>query len=481
MKILTMLRFTAIIAGVVAFLMVPAFISAVIFGETEMYSAFLIPMSAGMLFSFITLFFVRNKNVNLRAKDGYIFVFFTWVLATFMGSICYYLAPNHMGFVDAIFESACSFSTTGATVVANVEDLAKSLLFWRSISQWAGGMGIILLFVALFPILGVGSFQLIKAEVPGPDKERVRPRINETAKTLWAVYCIFTAVLVLLYRIGGMEWFAAICQGMSIMTTGGVTVHNEGFAYYNSAFIDWVTVIFMILAAVNFNIYYRIARGKYKDVLINTELRAFLLIFIVAALFVSISIISNYDSFAEALRIGTFQAASFISTTGTVRADYALWSPFAQAVLFLLMFIGGCSGSTAGGIKVIRHVVLFKQAGNEIRRMLYPRGVFSIQINKKVGRKDIVYGVAGFVFIYFVIVAISTLLTTSSGLDMFSSFSISLSMLGNIGAGFSANGALNTYADFPDYLKLFYSLLMITGRLELWAVVAFFSPSFWRS
>jgi trk system potassium uptake protein TrkH len=347
-------------------------------------------------------------------------------------------------------------------------------------SHWAGGMGIILLTVALLPLLGVGSFQLIKAETPGPDKERITPRITNTAKILWLVYCNFTAILALLYRLGGMEWFDAVCHSFTIMATGGVSTKNSGFGFYNSAFIDWVTVIFMLLGALNFNLYYRIVRGKYRDFLHNTECRVYLSIFVAASLVTCFCLIPEYGSFGDALRFGSFQVASVLTTTGHTRVDFTVWPSLAQGVIFLLMFVGGCSGSTAGGIKVIRHAVLFKQAGNELKRLIYPQGVFSIHMNNKVGRKDVVYGVAGFVFLYFMIVAFTTLVTAASGFNLYSSFNTALSMIGNVGTGFGMAGPHHNFSEFPNHLQMLYSLVMITGRLELWTVIVLFTPGYWK-
>jgi len=480
MKKLAILRLLAVIFGVVTLLMIPSLVSALVMGETAMVRAFLIPLVIGMILILPAALFIHKFPLGFRARDGFLLVFLTWIFSSIAGSIPYYLSPLNMSFCNAIFESTCGFATTGETTFPNVEILPRSLLLWRSMSHWAGGMGIILLTVALMPLLGVGGFQLVKAEVPGPEKDRFTPRVTAAAKILWGAYCIFTVILALLYRLGGMEWFDAVCHSFTIMATGGVSTKNAGFGYYNSPFIDWVTVIFMLLGALNFNMYYRISRGKFRDLLQNTESRVYLLIFVIAALVISLSLIPQYGSFGDALRFGSFQAASILTTTGNARADYTAWPALAQAVLFCLMFIGGCSGSTAGGIKVIRHTVLFKQAWNELRRILYPQGVFSIQLNKKVGRKDVVYGVAGFVFLYFVVVALTTLVTAAAGYDLFSSFSTALSITGNVGAGFGAVGPGHNFSAFPDYLKLFYSLVMITGRLELWTVFVLFTPEYWR-
>ena len=480
MNRLALARLLLIINGMVSLFMLPSLVMAVILWETLMLRAFVIPLAIGLVPALPAAISLRKVPLSIRLWDRFLLVFLTWVIASILGSLPYYFSPVEMSVSDAIFESACGFATTGATTFSNIEALPRSLLFWRSMSQWAGGMGIILLTVALMPILGVGGFQLFKTETTGPEKEKFTPRITEAAKLLWGVYCVFTLVLSILYRLGGMDWFDAICHGLTVMATGGMSTKNNGFAYYNSPFIDWVTVIFMLLGALNFNLYYRIVRGKFRDFVYNTEAKIYFLIFIIAAAVVSLSLVPQYASVSDALRLGSFQVASILTTTGTIRSDYTAWPGLAQGVLFCLMFVGGCSGSTAGGIKVIRHTVLFKQAGNEFRRMLYPQGVFSIHLNRKVGRKDVVYGVAAFVFLYLTVVAVTTLLTAASGLDLFSSLNTALSITGNIGAGFGIDGPYNNFSAFPDYLKLYYSFVMIAGRLELWTVLILFTPEYWK-
>jgi trk system potassium uptake protein TrkH len=480
-KHLTSVRLLGIIIGGVTLFMIPSLVTSIILAEVSMIRAFVIPIITGIVLTLSAVLFIRKDVHGIRPREGILLVFLTWIFSSLIGSIPYYLSQSGINIIDAIFESSCSFSTTGATTLSDVESLPRSLLLWRSTGHWAGGMGIILLTVALLPLLGVGGVQLIKAEVPDPEKEKLTPRITTAAKILWGAYCVFTLILVLLYRIGGMDWFDAVCHSFTVMSTGGVCTKNTGFGYYNSAFIDWVTVIFMLLGAFNFNMYYRIFQKKIRDVFQNTECRVYLSIFIIAALVISLNLIPQYGSFGDALRYGSFQTASILTSAGNARVDYSTWSSFAQAILFLLMFIGGCSGSTAGGIKVIRWSVLFKQTINEFRRILYPQGVFSIQLNKKVGRKDVVYGVAGYIFLYFIIIAITTLATAASGFDLFSSFSTAVSVMGNIGTGFGIIGPHNNYSVFQPHLKLLYSLVMIAGRLELWTVIVLFTPGYWKS
>ena len=479
-RISALIRVLSITIATVSLLMLPSLIMAVVLGESHMLKAYCIPLAAALVPAFVAIMLIPKKNVSFRTRDGFLLVFLTWILATLLGSVPFYLSPLNIGISNSIFESACGFATTGATTIRDVEALPMSLLLWRSVTHWAGGMGIILLSVALMPLLGVGGFQLIKAESSGPEKEKLTPRISEAAKILWGVYCALTVILTLLYRIGGMDWFDAVCHAFTVMSTGGVSTKNLEFAHYDSVFIDWVTVIFMLIGAMNFTMFYRLVRGKFRDLLQNTESKVYFSIFIIASLGISLTLVSHYGSFGNAIRYGSFQTAALLSTSGCIRTDYTAWPALAQGILFCLMFIGGCSGSTAGGIKVIRHTVLFKQTGNEIRRILYPRGIFSIHLNKKVGRKDVVYGVSGFVFLYFMIAGITTLVTAAWGYDIFSSFTASLGFIGNIGIGLGSLGPYHNYSEFPNFLKLFYSLVMITGRLELWTVFILFTPEYWK-
>jgi trk system potassium uptake protein TrkH len=475
-----LLRALLLILVIAAVLMFAPLIMAFVLHETNMIKAFSIPIVSALFAGLLVLIFTKKQKNAFRAKTGFLLVSLTWILMSFFGAIPYYLSDLGISFTDALFESSCGFATTGATTIANIEILPRSLMLWRGMTHWFGGMGIIVFTIALLPLLGVGGFQLIKAESPGPEKERITPKIAASAKILWFVYIGLTITLIVSLKLCGMEWFDALIHSFGLMASGGLSTKNAGLAHYNSAAIEIISTIFMLLAAVNFNIYFRIVKGKWKDVINNTELRVYLGIFAAASTAIALSIVSQYGSFTEALRHGSFYVASFISTTGAATIDYQVWPAFAQMVLFGLMFVGGCSSSTAGGIKVIRHVILFKQTGNELRRMIFPTGIFSIHINKKVGRKDVVYGVAGFVFVYGIILLVVTLVTAASGFDLFSSFSTSLAMLGNIGIGFGAVGPNQTYAIFPDHLKLLYSFVMILGRLELWTVLILFHPSFWR-
>jgi trk system potassium uptake protein TrkH len=468
---------------VAAVMLVPLAL-AVFLSESSMIKALSIPAGIVIVLALPAFFSLRKNRPRIRARDGFLLVFLAWIFMSLLGSMPFYFsagAPGAgMGFADAFFESACGFTTTGATTIANVEALPRSLLLWRSMSHWIGGMGIVLLTVALMPLLGVGGFQLVKAEAPGADKERFTPRIANTAKTLWIIYCVLTALLFILFRLGGMNVLEAICHSFTTMASGGISARNGGIASYNSVFIDTVAIVFMLLAGLNFNIYHRLATGRFADAANNTEGRGYALVFFAAAAALVISLVPHYGSAGAALRYGAFQAASFLSTTGHAGADYAGWPPFAQAVLFCLMFVGGCSASTSGGIKVIRHVTLWKQCGSEMRRILYPSGIFSIHLNKKVGRKDVVYSAASFFFLYAMVVFIVSLAGSLSGLDTLSACSAALATISNLGTGFGAISPGHTFSQFPDHLKWIYSFTMIVGRLELWTALTLFAPEYWR-
>jgi trk system potassium uptake protein TrkH len=480
-KGLNILRIPCLVLGICApALLFPLGIS-LYYRERNMLLAYLIPISISLLFVVPVLISIKYKPIKFSAQQGFLIVSLTWVLISISGALPFALSGQGISFTDAVFESVCGFATTGATTISNVESLPQSLLLWRAMTHWLGGMGIVLLTVALMPMFGVGGFQLIKAETPGPSKEKVTPKITSTAKSLWLIYFGLTALLFALYLIGGMGIFDAVCHAFTVMASGGVSTKNAGVSYFNSPTIEIVSTVFMLFSALNFNIYYRFFKGKIKDIFYNTEMRAYLLIFITAVIVITVSIIPIYDgSVSKSIRYAAYQSASILSTTGSAITDYGQWPSVAQTVLLLLMFIGGCSGSTAGGIKVIRIAVLYKQALNEIRRLLNPQGIFNVRLNQKVGRKDIVYGVAGFMFLYLASLAVTTLITCASGVDVWTSFSASLAVLGNVGIGFGSIGPASNFGFFAGHIKWLYAFMMLAGRLELWTVFVIFRLEYWK-
>jgi trk system potassium uptake protein TrkH len=347
-------------------------------------------------------------------------------------------------------------------------------------THWLGGMGIVVLTVALVPLLGVGGFQLLKAETSGPMKEKFTPKVTNTAKILWLIYCGITVVLFLLFMIGGMNWFDALVHAFSLMATGGFSTKNNSIAWFNSPFIEWVCIVFMLISGFNFTLIYYLLRGKFREVINSSEAKAYALVILTTAALISISLFPVTRSLEKTLRGALFHTASIITTAGLMTQDHNLWPPLAQFLLFSLMFIGGCSGSTSGNIKVIRYVVLFKQAKNELRRLLFPSGVFTIQLDNKIGTKDIVYQVAGFIYLYFIFILAGTLLMCSSGENLFDSLNASLICIGNIGLGLGALTSGTIFYTSPDYIKWGFCLLMLMGRLEIFTVILLFIPRYWE-
>jgi trk system potassium uptake protein TrkH len=480
MRILVFFRVLILLLSVVGLVMIIPLMLALAYGETHMIEPFLLPILGTVGLALVMIMFTRSLRIQFSAVDGALLVFFAWIFTSVIGALPYYFSGFFDSFTDCIFESVSGFTTTGSTILNDVEILPRSLLFWRGMTHWLGGMGIVVLTVALLPLLGIGGFQLLKAESPGPESDKVTPKITETAKILWIFYVALTALQTIFLVIGGIDWFDAIIHAFSTMGTGGFSTRNASVAAFQSPWMDWVCTIFMLLAGLNFTLYYRLLKGKYLDVIHNTEAKVYLVIVFAASIIAAINILPGESSFSDALRKGSFHVASIITTTGFAAANHNLWPPLAQGILFFLMFIGGCAGSTAGGIKVIRHVILFKQSGNELNRMLYKRGVFTIQLNKKPASKHIVYGVAGFVFFYMMLVLFTAMMTALSGADPFTSLNAALITVGNIGLGLGNVGPDFNFDQFPSYLKWVFSFAMIAGRLELWTVFVFFSREFWR-
>lgn len=407
----------------------------------------------------------------LEAHNAFRLVGGVWVAMGLFGALPLFISGAFPSLTDAVFESISGFTTTGASVASDVEALPRSVNLWRCQTHWFGGMGVIALAVALVPLLGVGGFRLIKAETTGPEKGRVTPRIADTAKALWVIYAAMTATQAVMLRLAGLGWFDAVCHAFSTLGTGGFSTRNASVAAFANPAVDWICTVFMLLATVNFALYYRLFTRRFDDVARDSELRAFLCIAATAILGVTLVEMADYGSFGASLRYSSFQVASIISTTGFMTADYAAWQSPAQVLLFALFFIGGCSGSTAGGIKVIRWTILAKQLANEFRRILHPREIVTLRINGYPGREEFVSPVAAFIFLYLCLVLSATFAGAVAGLGLVEALTAALSMSGNIGPAFGALGPTANYASLPDALKWFYAFTMLAGRLEIYTML----------
>ncbi len=450
-------------------------------GEWTTLPAFILPMSWiwGITLILILISTTQKRRIRLSIRESIILVCSSWVGTCLIGTLPFLISGHVAHFSDAMFESVSGFTTTGASALATTKGFPVSLQVWRTQMHWLGGMGVVALTVALFPLLGVGGFQLIKSETSGPDKGKLTAKITHTAKALWMIYLGMTVVEVALLTAVGMPFMDALCHSFSTLGTGGFSTRSTSIGFYKSPAVEIICTIFMILAGVNFSIYFYLFTGRISEILHNSEFRAYVRIVLAAGITIAIAITPTYG-LATAFRYSFFHTASIVTTTGFSTVDFNTWPYIAQAILVTLMFIGGCSGSTAGGIKVIRWVIFRKQARNEILRLLHPHGVFSIQLNNRPGRKDVVYSVSGFFFIYFLCLFITFIVATLAGADILTGITSALTLVGNIGASFGQVGSGGNFSFYPHWAKLFFSISMLAGRLELYTIIIFFVPAFYQ-
>lgn len=475
-------RALSFLLGIIALFMTLCMCVGFFIGETTIaLQSFLPPVSIGFLLVVFALFLGKD-SVRLSPKAGYLFVTLAWVLSAALGAMPFVFSHAMPTLADALFESMSGFTTTGATILSNIEALPRSVLLWRATTHWLGGMGIVVLTVAIFPLLGINTRSLMEAESPGPQVDKFTPRLSQTASILWLIYLGMTIILTILLLFGGMDLIDAVCHAFAAMATGGFSTKNASVASFGSAYIDIVLTIFMVLAGINFTQYWKLLKGDVSTFFSDTETRVYVLIFIISTLFVAFNLKNEgiYANLAQALRFASFQTATILTTTGSATADYLLWPSFSQAILFFLMFIGGCAGSTAGGIKVSRIVTLFKMSLAEMKYLLNPRGIYGIFVNKIYMKKNIVYDMAAMVYLYIVFILVSTLVIAWGGHDLLTSLSATLATLGNIGPGFNLVGPVCNYSFFQGWLKLWFFFVMMVGRLELYTVLVLFTKSFWK-
>lgn len=424
---------------------------------------------------------LTRSKYELRPKEGFVIVTFGWLLFAGIGAIPFILTGAIPSYTDAFFETMSGFTTTGATILTDVEILPQGLLFWRSFTHWLGGMGIILLSLAILPLLGVGGMQLYKAEVPGPSPDKLSPRIKETAKMLWGVYFILTFIETGLLWWAGMSFFDALCHAFGTLATGGFSTKNASIGHYNSPMIDYIVILFMIFAGTNFALHYRALQGKILYYWKDPEVQVYLGIVAFGTLIIGFTVWLNTEyGFVDNFRYSLFQVVSILTTTGYGTADYELWGVTAHLLLFILMFIGGCAGSTAGGMKIIRPMVLFKFSRAEVLRLIHPQAVIPVRIGKMVIPREIISTITGFFLFYVALFVFGTLFMSMLGLDLATSLGSVAATIGNIGPGIGDVGPTDNFAHIPAIGKWFLSFLMLAGRLEIFTVIILFSRSFWR-
>jgi trk system potassium uptake protein TrkH len=424
----------------------------------------------------------RSEKVSVVShREGMAIVTLGWIGAGIVGALPFYFAGTFESFVDAFFESVSGFTTTGASVLTNIEVVPRGILMWRSLTHWLGGMGIIVFSLAILPFLGVGGMQLYKAEVPGPVPDKLRPRIRDTALILWKVYFLFTLIETILLMLGGMDLFEALCHTFGTMATGGFSTKNASIGHYGSAYIEIVITVFMFIAGVNFALHYLVLLGKPSALWRDAEFRFFLALVVVFTVVSAVSVYgSTYDNLADALRYSAFQVVSIITTTGYATADYELWPPLPQAILLFCMFLGASAGSTGGGMKCMRIMVLLKHVHIELIHLIHPRSVKHLKLGGRVVSDDIARSVWGFFILYLGLFIVSAFIMAGMGVDVVTSFAAVAATIGNIGPGLGEVGPADNYAHLPDLAKLLLTLCMLLGRLEIYTVIVLFVPEFWR-
>ncbi len=466
--------------GIVALMMLIALGVALYYGEDwrpMLLSSGITFATGGLLYSAN----IKNKNREVRKRDGFLIVSLGWIAMSMLGSLPYALSGAIPNIVDAIFETVSGFTTTGATILTDIEGQERSILFWRSMTHWIGGMGIIVLTVAILPLLGVGGMQLFNAEAPGITPDKLHPRITGTAKRLWFIYFALTLAEAIALYFAGMGWFDAINHAMATMATGGFSTRDASIAAFNSPAIHYIITLFMFFAGVNFTLLYMGFSGRVKEIFRNEEFRVYAWnTFIFSSVLALVLIIFQNYSIEEGIRGSFFTVISIMTTTGFITENYILWPNFAIFLVFVLFFSGGSTGSTSGGIKVMRHILLIKNSFLELKRQIHPNAIIPVRFNKKAVPQGITNTVAAFILIWLIVFFIGAFVMSMFGLDFMSAIGSVTATLGNIGPGLGSVGPVDNFAHLPQGAKLFLSFLMLLGRLELFTVLILFMPYFWQ-
>ncbi|MFV0394165.1 MAG: TrkH family potassium uptake protein [Coprobacillaceae bacterium] len=466
------------ILKVTGLLMIFPIITALVFQETEGF-AYLITGIIVFLFGTIISHDVPKKK-NIYAKEGFVIVAVSWILLSAFGALPFCLTGEIPSYIDAFFETVSGFTTTGASILNDVEAMSYASLFWRSFTHWIGGMGILVFAVAFIPIASGRTLHILKAEMPGPVVGKLVSKIHVTARILYIMYAVLTLIEVVLLLFGGMSFFDSLLNAFGTAGTGGFAIKNASIAAYNSAYIDGVITVFMILFGINFNLIYFVVIGKIATALKSEELRWYIGIIVTAIIGITINIVHMYNSYLEAFRYASFQVASIITTTGYVTADYGMWPMFSQTILLLLMFVGASSGSTGGGMKVSRLVMYGKNAVKQIKKLIHPHSVVSVEFEGQPVEPKTISNIHAYLILYAMIFVVSLLILSLENIDFQSVFSAVATCINNIGPGFNEVGPVSNFSGLSDLSKIVLSFDMLAGRLEIFPILILFSKSLWK-
>lgn len=443
----------------------------------------------------IIMVFTKNHRKEIQKREGYIIVTFGWIFMALIGTLPYLFTGAIPNFTNAFFETMSGYTTTGASILSDIEAVPPGVLFWRSITHWIGGMGIIVLAIAILPLLGIGGMQLFAAEAPGPTGDKLHPRITDTAKRLWLIYVGYTVAETVLLKLAGMSFFDAVNHSLATLSTGGFSTKNASVAYWNdNPMVQYIIIVFMFLAGSNFVLSYFAFKRRFQKILQDEEFRMYSILVvcltIIGALLIyfeadfSISSIAHpmvWGPVESAIRHSLFQVLTIVTTTGFVSADYTMWTPFLMMFFFGMFFLGACAGSTSGGIKIMRHLIMIKNGVLEFKRTLHPHAILPVRYNSKAVPQPIVFNILGFFILYMLSFIIGVLVFSWLGLDFKTALGGAASTLGNIGPALGDLGPVNNYGNLPDAAKWWASFLMLIGRLELFTVLILLTPFFWRN
>lgn len=451
---------------------------AIIYQEIEGISFAIV---GALIFGLGTIISYKHPaKKNIYAREGFVIVALSWILISIFGAIPFCLTGEIPSFIDAFFEMVSGFTTTGSSILSDIEALSHASLFWRSFSHWLGGMEILVFVIAFIPISSGRSLHILRAEVPGPVVGKLVSKIRLTARILYFIYAILTLVETVLLMFGGMPLFDSLLNSFGTAGTGGFAIKNASIAAYDSVYVDTVITVFMILFGINFNLIYFVIIGKVKEAFKSEELRCYLFIIIGATVLITINILPMYESILSALRYSSFMVGSIITTTGFVTADYGKWPMFSQMIIIILMFVGACSGSTGGGIKVSRIVIYLKNAKKELKHLLHPHSIQTVEFEKQSIDDHVIANIHSYLVLYLTIFALSMLILTIYNLDFKSAFSAVATCLNNVGPGFDVVGPVSNFSSLSDISKLVLSFDMLAGRLEIFPILLLFAPSQWR-
>ncbi len=485
MNIKITLKYFGYLLAIEGAFMIPSLIIALVCGEASSVTAFLI--TAGVLFLIgVPLICIKAGNPTLYAKDGFFIVALSWIVLSLFGAMPFTLSGAIPHYVDAFFETVSGFTTTGASILTDIEILPRSVLYWRSFTHWLGGMGVLVFILAILPkSAGSGvSLHILRAESPGPSVGKLVPKMRSTARILYSIYIFMTFLQVLLLRIGGMPLFDSLVVSFGTAGTGGFAITNTSIAAYNSYYLQGVITVFMLLFSINFNIYYLIITKEFRAAYKDTELRVFLGIVIFSVGAIALNLYQTgaalCETFGSALHHSAFQVSSVISTTGFATVDFNKWPTFSKMILIALMYIGACAGSTGGGIKISRLIIFVKSIAKEIKKLIHPNSVKLIRVNNKVVPSDVVHSVNIYLAAYCIVLVSSTILLSFNNFDFETTFTAVIACIGNIGPGFGMVGPAGNFSAFSDFGKLILCGDMLLGRLEIFPILILFSPSLWR-